>query len=33
MLARHGALKRWWDAVDARPSMATTRFPVELAAG
>lgn len=31
MLARHGTLQRWWDAVDARPSMAATRFPVELA--
>lgn len=30
MVARHGALERWWNAINARPSMVATRFPVEL---
>ena len=31
MLTRHSALQRWWDAINARPSMVATRFPVEQA--
>ncbi len=31
LLKRHKAIARWWQAMDARPSMAATRFPVEEA--
>jgi glutathione S-transferase len=29
LLARFPALAEWWERMDARPSMAATRFPVE----
>jgi glutathione S-transferase len=31
MLARHANLAAWWQRIEARPSMAATRFPAELA--
>ncbi|MBL8574885.1 MAG: glutathione S-transferase family protein [Hyphomicrobiaceae bacterium] len=29
LLKKHKPIARWWQAMDARPSMAATRFPVE----
>ncbi len=29
LLKKHAAIARWWQAMDARPSMAATRFPIE----
>jgi len=31
MLARHANLSAWWRCMEARPSLAATRFPAELA--
>jgi glutathione S-transferase len=31
MLARHANLSAWWQRMEARPSLAATRFPAELA--
>lgn len=32
LIARHPRIAAWWDAVNARPSMVATRFPVEAPA-
>jgi len=32
LLARHARFAHWWEAIDARPSMAATRFPAEQTA-
>ncbi len=32
LLKKHKPIARWWQAMDTRPSMAATRFPVEEAA-
>ena len=29
LIARHAGIRRWWDRMSERPSMAATRFPTE----